>query len=180
MSNFSQCVLNVLSPPVSPQAPAFSCPVQSRWMSFDHGSLTFGTTLLFLTCKKGRRTASRWETTANKSRKLSPASNTFFPMSCWWLLFHKKCWALILLVCCDASGPRPEGGMGGPSGVGEGHPALAVCPAGPGKAVPLAAPQHQLQQPWSALRGEASQGNSTQLHGIRSTGKTAHVIVNFI
>lgn len=76
-----------------------------------------------------------------------------------------------VVVCCDTLGPRPEGGMGGPSRVGEGHSALAVCPAGPGKAVPPSTPQHRLQQPWSALWGEASQGDSTQLHGIWPTGK---------
>lgn len=76
-----------------------------------------------------------------------------------------------VVVCCDTLGPRSEGGMGGPSRVGEGHPALAVCPAGPGKAVPPSTPQHRLQQPWSALWGEASQGDSTQLHGIWPTGK---------
>lgn len=75
------------------------------------------------------------------------------------------------LLFCDTSGPRPEGSLGGPSGVGEGHSALAVCPAGPGKTVPLASPEYRLQQPRSALRGAASQGDPAQLHGIWSTGK---------
>lgn len=77
-----------------------------------------------------------------------------------------------ILVCCNSSDPWPESSMGGPSGVGEGHPALAICPAGPGKVVPPTSPQHWLQQPRSALRGEASQRDSTQFHGVWSSGET--------
>lgn len=77
------------------------------------------------------------------------------------------------------SGPRPEGGMGGPGGVGEGHAAVAVCPAGPGEAVPPASAQHRLQQPGSVPRGEASQGDPSQLHGIWSTGKKRALSFDF-
>lgn len=82
------------------------------------------------------------------------------------------CSNFTVLECCDFSGPRPESSMGGPSRVGEGHPALAICPARPGKAVPSTSPEYWLQQPWSALRRQASQRDSSQLHGIWSTGES--------
>lgn len=44
------------------QALASSCPAQSQWMNFDLGLLICGTTPSFLTCKKGPKMASRWET----------------------------------------------------------------------------------------------------------------------
>lgn len=57
------CVqLLTLSRVVSSQARAFSFPARWLWTSFDHGSLISGTTPLFLTCRRGPRTASRWET----------------------------------------------------------------------------------------------------------------------
>lgn len=61
--------------------------------------------------------------------------------------------------------------MGGPGGVGEGHTPLAVGPAGSGQVVPPTTPEHRLQQPWTVPGGEASQGDSTHLHGIRSAGE---------
>lgn len=78
------------------------------------------------------------------------------------------------LICCNSLGPWPESSVGGPSGLGEGHLALAICTAGPGEVVPPTSPKHRLQQPWSALRGETSQGDSTQFYGIWSTGERKH------
>lgn len=67
--------------------------------------------------------------------------------------------------------------MGGPSGVGEGHTSLAICPAGPGQVVPPASPKYWFYEPWTIPGGEASQGNSTQFHGIWSTGTIEHFLV---
>lgn len=49
----------IVSHVASSQARASSFPVRSLWRSFDHGSLTSGTTPLFLTCRRGPRMASR-------------------------------------------------------------------------------------------------------------------------
>lgn len=62
-------------------------------MSFGLGSLIFGTIPLFRTCKKAPRTASRWETTDSKCRKLSPAPQEVH----LFFFLQSKCCALILL-----------------------------------------------------------------------------------
>lgn len=49
----------IVSHVMSSQARASSFPVRSLWRSFDRGSLTSGTTPLFLTCRRGPRMASR-------------------------------------------------------------------------------------------------------------------------
>lgn len=61
-SRFKKKIWVLLSPPVSPQGLASSCRVLSRWRSSGRGSLTSGTTPSFRTCRRGPRTASRWET----------------------------------------------------------------------------------------------------------------------
>lgn len=156
---------------VSLQVLAFSSPAQLRWMIFDLGSSIFGTTLSFLTYRRGPRMASRWETEPTNPENGSVSIQFLLSKVLRQEVWEMSALMFLPLVCCDASGPRPEGGMGGPGGVGEGHPSLAVCPAGPGQAVPPASPQHRLLQPRSAPRGEASQGDPAQLHGIWSAGK---------
>lgn len=83
----------------------------------------------------------------------------------------------LYLMCCDTSGSWSEGRVGGPCGVGEGHTSLAICPAGPGQVVPPASPKYWFYQPWTIPGGEASQGNATHFHGIRSIGKIEHFLV---
>lgn len=90
-SLFVQCVpFDVLfSPLPSPQAPASSYPVPSQWMSFDPGSSTFGITLLSLTCKRGPRTASRWETEPTSPERLQLAFHVL-PAKFWWLPLSRE------------------------------------------------------------------------------------------
>lgn len=75
------------------------------------------------------------------------------------------------MCVCVPPGPQADGSLGGPGGVGEGHAAVAVGTAGPGQALPPASAQHRLQQPGTVPGGEASQGDSAQLHGIRPAGE---------
>lgn len=72
--------------------------------------------------------------------------------------------------CSLPAGPWAEGSLGGPCGVGAGHPALAISAAGPVQAVPPApthywAPQHRFPS-----RGAHRQRHDTQLPGLRPSG----------
>ena len=70
------------------------------------------------------------------------------------------------------SGPRrAEGALGGPRGVGEGQPALALSQAGPGQAAAPAAPQRALGGPRPRQRA-AAPGDAPQLHGLGPPGET--------
>lgn len=68
------------------------------------------------------------------------------------------------------AGPRAEGSLGGPRGVGAGHPALAISAAGPVQAVPPASTHHRAPQHRFPSRGTHRQRHDAQLPGLGPSG----------
>lgn len=68
------------------------------------------------------------------------------------------------------AGPWTEGSLGGPRGMGAGHPALAISTAGPVQAVPPAPTHHRAPQHRFPSRGAHRQRHDAQLPGLGPSG----------
>lgn len=76
----------------------------------------------------------------------------------------------VAAACSLPAGPRAEGSLGGPRGVGAGHPALAVSAARPVQAVPPASTHHWAPQHRVPPRGAHRQRHDAQFPGRGPSG----------
>lgn len=156
------------------QVPASSCPAPSELRISGPGSLTCGITPSSLTCRRGQKMGSRYPVHAGTwGRKPGPSSELVAPGVCW----HSgpMGWSGGLVCRCHLSCPLPagpwaKGGLGGPRGVGAGHPALAISTARPVQAVPPAPAHHRTPQHCLPPRGAHRQRHNAQLPGCRPPG----------